>query len=46
MATKHIAVPEEGDEKSNGNVSASSDGSSLILSMKGVAAQTLIGLLI
>jgi hypothetical protein len=44
MATKHLAVPEEGDDKSNANVSASTDDNSVILSMNGIAAQTLIGL--
>jgi hypothetical protein len=42
MATKHVAVPEEGEDKSN--ASAISDESSIVLTMNGIAAQTLIGL--
>jgi hypothetical protein len=44
MATKHVAVPEEGEEKSTANASAISDENSIVLTMNGIAAQTLIGL--
>jgi hypothetical protein len=44
MATKHVAVPEEGEDKSTANASAISDENSIVLTMNGIAAQTLIGL--